>query len=76
MGFLLQFVNMVDDRDCFSNSDHSLHPWSKPHMLCIAELLLVNTFTAKFLMDICLPCLAVLIFISLDFDIRVIDTFN
>ena len=38
MGFVLLFVDVVDDVNGFSNVVPSLHPWNKSHLVMMDDL--------------------------------------
>ena len=38
MVFIFQFVNVVDHIDWFANTEESLHPWDKAHLVMMYEL--------------------------------------
>ena len=38
MAFIFQFVNVVNYIDCFADTEESLHPWDKAHLVMVYDL--------------------------------------
>ena len=36
--FIFQFVNVMYHTDCFANTEESLHPWDKAHLVMVYDL--------------------------------------
>ena len=62
MVFILQFVNVVYHIDWFVNTEESLHPWDKAHLVMMYDLfnmflelfarILLRIFASMFISDI------------------------
>ena len=52
MVFIFQFVNVVYHIDWFVNTEESLHPWNKTHLVMMKNTLIFKTDKEKQFLEI------------------------